>query len=62
MTGEKIAFSVAEACTSIGIGRSLLYELIASGDIPAIKLRRRTLIKSEDLKRYIASLPIAKID
>jgi excisionase family DNA binding protein len=62
MTDDKIAFSVAEACSSIGIGRSLFYELVARGDIPAIKLGRRTLVRSEYLKRYIASLPKAKID
>jgi excisionase family DNA binding protein len=62
MTIEKITYSVEEACQAMGIGRSLFYEFVARSDIPAIKLGRRTLIKGEDLKRYIDSLPKAKID
>ena len=52
-----LAHSIAEACSRSGIGRTALYELINTGQLPARKRGRRTLILDEDLVRYVQSLP-----
>jgi excisionase family DNA binding protein len=50
-------YAVPETCQRLSIGRSTLYELIADGQIKAVKIGRRTLIPHEELERYVASLP-----
>lgn len=54
---DALAYRPAEAVRVSGISRSRLYELIASGDIPAKKLGGCTLILRESLMAYLASLP-----
>lgn len=55
--GDALAYRPSEAVRVSGISRSRLYELIASGDIPAKKLGGCTLILRESLLAYLASLP-----
>lgn len=50
----KLAFTVAEACRSIGIGRSKLYELIQQGRVETRKIGKRTLIPAASLHALIA--------
>ena len=52
-----LAHSIAEACSRSGIGRTALYDLINTGQLPTRKRGRRTLILDEDLVRYVQSLP-----
>ncbi len=40
-----------------GIGATKFYQLLASGDIAAHKIGRRTFIKRSELNRYLACLP-----
>ena len=54
---SRIAFSLADAASAIGIGRSTLHELIATGKLPVRKLGRRSLVLREDLEAYLQSLP-----
>ena len=53
--------SVADACEYLKIRKSLLYELIARGDLPARKLAARTLILKCDADDFIERLPQAAI-
>lgn len=46
-----------EAAQAIGVSRSRLYELLATGEIPGRKLGKATVILRDDLERYIAGLP-----
>ena len=41
---EKLAFSVDEACTLSGLGRSYLYEAIKAGRLATRKAGSRTLV------------------
>ena len=50
---EVLAVRIHEACRIIGIGRSKFYELIASGDIEALKVGRITLIPIEALRQFL---------
>ena len=49
--------SIGEAVRLFGIGRTKLYELINSGDIQAVKLGRRTLIRAQSARSFINALP-----
>lgn len=57
MTGplshEPICVKVDEAARMIGVGRTKLYELIASGEIDAIKLGKSTRITTESLQELV---------
>jgi len=46
---EPICVKVNEAAHMIGVGRTKLYELIASGEIEAIKLGKSTRITTASL-------------
>jgi excisionase family DNA binding protein len=56
-----LAHTVAEACARSGIGRTAIYELINTGQLPARKRGRRTLILAHDLQRCLESLPVIKV-
>lgn len=49
--------TIGEAVAHFGIGRTKLYALIHSGDIEAIKLGRRTLIRTDSARAFIDRLP-----
>jgi excisionase family DNA binding protein len=40
-----------------GIGKTKIYEAIASGKLTARKCGKRTLILREELRQFLASLP-----
>jgi excisionase family DNA binding protein len=54
---ERSAYSVPEVLAKIGVGRDKLYALIRSGELPARKIGRRTLIVASDLEAFLANLP-----
>ena len=55
----RLAYSIPEAVTISGIGRTLLYAEIAAGRLLAVKAGRRTLIPRTALERFISTLPSA---
>lgn len=50
---EPICVKVNEAAHMIGVGRTKLYELIASGDLEAVKIGKSTRIVTASLHRLI---------
>lgn len=50
---EPLCLKVNEAARMIGVGRTKLYELIASGDVEAVKLRKSTRILTASLHRLV---------
>ena len=50
---EPLCLKVNEAARMIGVGRTKLYELIASGDVEAVKLGKSTRIVTASLHRLI---------
>ena len=49
-----LAHRIPDACNRLGIGRSMLYELIKSGEIRTVKIGTRTLVPEADLQKVIA--------
>ena len=45
--------SIPQAGKFLGCGRSLIYSLIASGDLPARKLGRRTVVLRRDAEALL---------
>ena len=54
MTDEVLLHPIPNACRRLSIGRTLMYELIASERIRCVKIGRRTLIPAEELIRFAA--------
>jgi len=50
---HKIAYRIDEAVNATGLGRTFLYERIASGDLKSIKVGARRLILREDLLEFL---------
>jgi excisionase family DNA binding protein len=51
-----LAYSVNSAAEATDISRSFLYKKIASGDLKIVKLGSRTLIRHDELVRFLESL------
>lgn len=50
---ERLAYSINETASALGLGRTSIYAMIADGRLEAFKLGRRTLIKAESIRRLI---------
>ena len=50
---EKLLLKPSEVAQVLGIGRSLIYELIARNEIPSMRLGRCIRIPSESLQRWL---------
>ncbi len=54
MKQEPLAITPAEAGDLIGVSRSKAYAMASSGDLPTIRIGRKTMIPLEPLRRWIA--------
>lgn len=50
---ERLAVPVPEACTRLGIGRTLFYELVNAGEVRTFKVGARTLVPVRDLEAFV---------
>lgn len=53
-----IALAIPEAAQAAGIGRSSIYSAAARGDLKFTKCGRRTVIRVEELQRWLRSLDV----
>jgi excisionase family DNA binding protein len=51
----KGALTVEETAKYLGIGRSMAYEAIRSGEIPAMRIGTRWIVPIEELNGWLAS-------
>ena len=50
---EKLLLKPSEAAEVLGIGRSLIYELIARREIPSVRLGRCLRVPTESLQQWL---------
>lgn len=53
------AISIVEAAKRVSIGRSAIYQAIGRGELKIRKNGRRSLILVDDLKAWVAAMPVA---
>ena len=53
-TDSRLLLRPTEAAEAIGIGRSKVYDLIASGDLPSIRIGGSVRVPVDELKAWIA--------
>lgn len=50
---SKIAYTIKETTAAIGLSRSTIYKLMASGELQTIRIGQRRLIRAEALNRLL---------
>ena len=53
----RILYSPEEAARALGVGRSMVYELLAAGALASVRVGRLRRIPADALHAYVASLP-----
>lgn len=53
MDTTRVTYTVTEAAGVLGISRALAYELVARGDLPAIRLGRRIVVPAPALRALL---------
>jgi len=56
---DSLLVSVEEAARLLGLGRSATYELLASGELPRVKVGRRTLVPVRALSDWVERASLA---
>jgi excisionase family DNA binding protein len=54
---QKLFYTISDTCRLLSVGRTKLYELIGTGEIPVRKLGKKSLIAAGDLDRWADRLP-----
>lgn len=50
---ERLTNSINETARTLSVGRTTVYAMIADGRLEVIKLGRRTLVKTESIRRLV---------
>jgi excisionase family DNA binding protein len=53
---ERLLYRVPEVAAHLNISRSKVYELLASGNLPSVKIDRTRLVRGSDLRAYVDAL------
>jgi excisionase family DNA binding protein len=61
-SGERLLWRVEEAAGRLALARSTLYELIARGELPVLKIGRATRITDDALRAWIARQSASETD
>lgn len=56
MPTDKLAYNTEEACNTLSIGRTVLFDLMRRGEIVSVKVGRRRLIPASSLNGYLDRL------
>lgn len=54
-----LAYGVEDVPAKTGIGRTSVFRAIREGELRARKMGRRTIVTDDDLRAWLASLPVA---
>ena len=55
-TEERLLLTPEEVGHLLGLGRSMIYQMIRSGEIPSVKVSKTIKVRRTDLVRYIDGL------
>jgi len=58
---EKLLLRPNEAAELLGVGRSTIYALLASGDVPSVRVGRSVRLPLEALKQWVAARAAGKL-
>jgi hypothetical protein len=50
-----LVHSVPTACRMLGIGRTLFYSLVADGEIQLLKIKNKSLVTDENIRKIVTS-------
>ena len=53
---EELLLKIPEAAARLGVSRAKLYELIASGALPAVKIDGCRRVRTDDLRAFVEGL------
>ncbi|MEM1151706.1 MAG: helix-turn-helix domain-containing protein [Pseudomonadota bacterium] len=56
---KQLTYSISDVQRVSGLGRTKIYELIKSGELPVRKVGSRSLVLVNDLQALLEALPIA---
>lgn len=54
---QRELWTIHDFCWAHGVSKTTVYDLLASGELEAVKAGRRSLITGESQRRWRASLP-----
>jgi excisionase family DNA binding protein len=55
--GLRLAYSVEEAARILGLGRTMTWGLVRSGELPSVRVAGRVLIRRRQLEDWLSSMP-----
>ena len=58
---SELAVDVLEAARRLSLGRTRLLELLKDGSVPSCLIGGRRVVRTADLERYVASLPVSPV-
>lgn len=58
---DRLLYRVKEVAEFLNVSRSKVYELLASGSLPSVKIDRTRLVRGSDLRLYVESLDLAPL-
>ncbi|WP_373068559.1 helix-turn-helix domain-containing protein [Gemmatimonas sp.] len=53
---ERYLYTAAEAADLLAVGRTSVYEFMADGRLPSVRIGRRRRIKAADLRAFVEDL------
>ena len=56
VTAARIVLTIEEAAERLGIGRTLMYSLVASGEVESVQIGRLRRLPTEALTDFVARL------
>jgi excisionase family DNA binding protein len=57
---NRLGWSAEEAAEQLGIGRSIMFDLIRKGDVRSVKIGKRRIVPDTALREYMAGLIAAQ--